>query len=324
MNQPNPSVVKSLQTAVRFMQVMGIVVVIGILCSGITFVQPDEVALILRFGKLVGDTPAEQIHKPGLLLAFPYLIDQVVRVPVKRVQEVQIDGLNALLRDEQFIQSGYLITGDQNIVLLDAKIKYQIADPIKYALQVAEPQHTLKDLVIGALTSQIAGQKVDFVLAEGKKELANAVVQDAQNRANGIGLGVNLVALEFNTLQPPMEVKEEFEMVTSNYVMKETMLQEARRYREERIPNAMAERDSAVQKAVSDQMERVAQAKVDVAQFYGLIVEYAKNPDVVKERIYREKVAAIMQKIEDQVLLPDGSGKVILPYTKELGKDVDG
>ena len=61
--------------------------------SGITVVKPDEVAVVLRWGRLVGDTPALQEHGPGLLFTLPRPIDRVVRVPVKRVREVGVNTL---------------------------------------------------------------------------------------------------------------------------------------------------------------------------------------------------------------------------------------
>jgi membrane protease subunit HflK len=61
--------------------------------SGITVVKSDEVAVVLRWGRLVGDTPALQQHGPGLLFAFPRPVDRVVRVPVKHVWEIQVSTL---------------------------------------------------------------------------------------------------------------------------------------------------------------------------------------------------------------------------------------
>ena len=59
--------------------------------------KPDEVAVILRWGRLVGDTPALQEHGPGLLFAFPRPIDRVVRVQVKHVWEVPVSTLASVV-----------------------------------------------------------------------------------------------------------------------------------------------------------------------------------------------------------------------------------
>src|SRR5881227_3599865 len=88
------------------------------LLSGITIVKSDEVAVILRWGRLVGGTPALQEHGPGLLFALPRPIDQVVRVQVKHVWEVPVSTLtgtgDGVTLDP--VTQGYALTGDQNIV----------------------------------------------------------------------------------------------------------------------------------------------------------------------------------------------------------------
>jgi membrane protease subunit HflK len=101
--------------------------------SGITVVKPDEVAVILRWGRLVGDSPGLQAHGPGLLFAFPRPVDQVVRVQVKRVFEVPVTTLAATGEDSSNgyytidpLKEGYALTGDQNIVHVEMVARYRI------------------------------------------------------------------------------------------------------------------------------------------------------------------------------------------------------
>ena len=110
--------------------------------SGITIVKPDEVAVILRWGRLVGDTPALQEHGSGLLFAFPRPVDQVVRVQVKHVWEVPVNTLNS---DENTmggfgfgktldpLTQGYALTGDQNVVHVKMVARYKVRDPAEWA-----------------------------------------------------------------------------------------------------------------------------------------------------------------------------------------------
>lgn len=98
-----------------------VVVLIAILCSGIRTVQTGEVAIILRFGRLLGDTREEQIHEPGLLFAFPYIIDEVITVPTGKVFELTVDTHNTSnYMSPDVRENGYIITGDQNIALVSA------------------------------------------------------------------------------------------------------------------------------------------------------------------------------------------------------------
>lgn len=306
---------ESLRTASGYVKWMAIVVIVGILLSGITFVQSGEVAIVMRFGKLVGDTPAEQVRQPGLHFSLPFIIDKVVRIPVQKVQEVKIDGLYTSYYIGNITNTGYALTGDNNVVLIQSYLKYKIADPIKYTVEVENPELSLKELATSAITQEVAAMAVDDVLIKQKMELASRVLIETQKKADQIGLGVRLVALEFTDLRPPYEVKEAFDLVNSTYVQKETLLQDAKKYKEKLIPKAVAQRDSLIQKANSYKIQRIAQAKTDVAQFYGVIEEYKKNSGIVHERLYREKVENIMKKIAKTVLIPEGKNgeNIILP-----------
>lgn len=73
-----------INTAIRYCKWLIVILVALICCSGIRVVNNHEVAVVLRFGRLVGDTREEQVKEPGLLLAFPYVIDEVIKVPVGR------------------------------------------------------------------------------------------------------------------------------------------------------------------------------------------------------------------------------------------------
>jgi membrane protease subunit HflK len=311
----NFSIEQSLNTIVRYTRWIAIVIISGILLSGVAFIQPGEVAIVFRFGKLVGNTYVDQVRQPGLHIMLPYLVDKVVRIPVRKIQEVKIDGMYTDSYFTDVTTTGYALTGDTNIVVLDAVLKYKVIDPLKYVLEVTEPEKVLKELTLCALTREISSFLVDDVLTKQKKELASYVLANAQERADKLSLGVQLIALEFNRLQPPQEVKAEFDLVTSTYVHKETMIQEAKSYQEKIIPEAVAESDSMIQKARSYKAERIAQAKSDVAQFYGVIKEYQKNPLIVHERLYREKVESIMRKVANKVLIPKGENgeNIILP-----------
>ena len=106
-----------LNTAMRYCKWLIVILIVLICCSGIRVVNNYEVAVVLRFGRLVGDTREEQVREPGLLLAFPYVIDEVIKVPVGKVHEVSIS-THADIADPTYAEienTGYVITGDESI-----------------------------------------------------------------------------------------------------------------------------------------------------------------------------------------------------------------
>jgi len=219
---------EGLGAALRLLRWGGLVAVLVILGTGVTMVKPDEVALRLRFGRLTGATRAEQVHGPGLLISFPYLVDEVLRVPVRRVLEMDVDALRSrralAFPQVDITEDGYALTGDQNLLQPGVRLKYQIADPVRWALEIREPERVVHDAVVTALTRTMAEMTVDRVLVEGKRELAASALRRAQERLDSEGQWVLLVALELTSLQPPVQVARYFDDVQKAFVEKKTLV----------------------------------------------------------------------------------------------------
>lgn len=304
-------------TAIQYCKWLILILVVLICCSGIRVINNYEVGVVLRFGRLVGDTQEEQIKQPGLLLAFPYVIDEVIKVPVGKVQEVSIT-THAAATDPTYADiasTGYLITGDENILHINATLKYRITDPVQYALYNSVPQDTINGVVSGVMASCASSDSVDGLLTDQKEEYAQEVIRQSQVRLDQLDLGVTVIGLEFQSITPPNALKYHFDQVNAAYVEKETKIQEAKQYREKVVPDAKATADTMVTDAQINQSQKLTTANDRVAEFYGLLEEYQRNQDVVQERVFREKVTAILNKMGGKLVLPEGDGtpQIFLP-----------
>jgi len=304
-------------TAILYCKWLIVVLVVLICCSGIRVVNNHEVAVVLRFGSLVGDTREEQVHQPGLLLAFPYVIDEVVKVPVGKVHELAIS-THAATTDPAHAgveNTGYIITGDENIIHIDAVLKYRISDPVEYALYHNSPETTINGVVSGVMTTCAVSTGVDSLLTDEKDAYAKQVISQAQRELDALGLGITITGLEFRSITPPAGLSYHFNQVNAAYVEKETRIQEANQYREKVIPDARASADRLVNDAQINRSEQLTTANDRVAEFYGLYEEYQRNQDVVWERVFREKVTNVINKMGGKIVLPDGEGtpQIFLP-----------
>src|SRR5919201_4168634 len=132
--------------------------------SGITVVRSDEVAVILRWGKLVGPTPALQEHGPGLLFAFPRPIDRVVRVQAKHIAEETIIALDDTSSSENNtgyyatldpLTQGYALTGDQNVIHTTVLAHYRIRDVAEWAFYGPKSEDILRVEVGAAMVRSL-------------------------------------------------------------------------------------------------------------------------------------------------------------------------
>jgi membrane protease subunit HflK len=309
----------SLAALFRLLKWVAAVAALAILVSGITVVKPDEVALQLRFGRLTGQTRAEQIHGPGLLVALPYLVDEVIRVPVKRVHEMRIDTLTGSAATSgdrvDITTTGYALTADRNILQPRAVLKYQIVDPVAWALRIQAPDRVIRDAVVSALTRALGEMAIDTVLVDGQRTLATQAVARAQARLDQDGTWVRLLALEFTELRPPPQVARFFDEVQSAFVERKTRVDEARSYREQALPGATADAQTRVRVAEADEATSLADAHGAMSAFLAIREEYRRRPAVVRQRLYREAMERALSRVGGRILVPPGSdtGRILIP-----------
>jgi membrane protease subunit HflK len=265
--------------------------------SGITVVRPDEVAVILRWGHLVGTTPALQEHGPGLLFALPRPVDQVMRVQVKHVWEVPVSTLSS--GDEEIayegltldpITQGYALTGDQNIVHVEMVARYRVREPAQWAFYGPKAEDVLRVEVTAAMVRSLGEMGVDRVLSDGRTQLIATATRRAQTGLDAAHSGLELSSLELTRLYPPIVLAKEFDNVQSAYIGAETIRKEAQAFAEVAIPQSQAETNSALQSARAAVASNLAIANGDARAFLALDREYRVNPVVVRERLYRDAV----------------------------------
>ncbi len=328
MNPPrNPPIVfEGLRAGLRLFRWIMLLLFVLFWFSGIQEVAPDQVGLLLRFGRLQGRTPAAQVHEPGLLLALPYPIDQVMQVPAKQEGEVTIqdvwkdtEGAPTADRIDPLLE-GYCLTGDQNIVQAQLVVKYRISDPVAFRLQTADPPAILRDLVLASLTQVVSGWAVDDVLrlqrttpsgGEASEGLAAAVRSRAQQRLDRLDCGMTISALEVKQLQPPRHVIAAFRDVQSAQIDVETKKREAEGFAAREEPKARAESNSLIQAAAAYRNTLQARAAEELSVFEQLYSEYRKNPDLVRNRIYLETLEQVLASV-GKVDLVSPDDRVIL------------
>ncbi|MGH7126743.1 MAG: SPFH domain-containing protein, partial [Stellaceae bacterium] len=172
------------------------------LLSGITVIRPDEVAVILRWGRLVGATPALQEHGPGLLFAFPRPMDRVTRVKVKHVSELQVDTLaphSMLTSTLDPLLDGYAITGDHNVVHAEVMVRYQVREPAQWSFYAPNESDILRLEVTAAMVRSLGEMGVDRVLSDGRKELVATATKRAQAGLDEAHSGLAITSLELTS-----------------------------------------------------------------------------------------------------------------------------
>ncbi len=279
--------------------------------SGITVVKPDEVAVILRWGKLVGEGEAAE-HGPGLLFAFPRPMDDVVRVKRMRVYEQRVATLVPGTGEAETLDplvDGYALTGDHNIVHVDMVVRYQIREPAKWQFYGPDSTDALRLEVTGAMVRSLGEMEIDRVLSDGRKELIATARKRAQEGLDAASSGLSITSLEVTALGPPAVLQSYFDEVQSSFIGAETAKKDAQGYAGTAVPKAQADADRQVEEAKARAGDKEAKARGEAAAFLDLEKEYRDNPAVVGERLYRDAIDKALSPAQLNWIPPPVNGR---------------
>jgi membrane protease subunit HflK len=293
----------------------GVLCALSLLYACAYKVESDEIAVVLRFGRLTGENPADRIKRPGLHFAFPRVVDEVVKIPVGKVRQLTVTThrTNGSAINSDVNRNGYLITGDNNIILVEAAVKYRIDKPLAYALYHKDPTQVIDGTVSAVLRKYVSRVGVDELLTTGKIQLAEDVRLGAQELLDALEGGVALTNVELTALTPPEEVMPDFRAVIAASAQKETLIQQANGYRVNTLPTAQSQARQLAENARARQNEALAAAQMDIAAFDGLHARYAQNPDIVNEGVFRGRIGALLSKMRVVVQDDGASPRILLP-----------
>jgi len=304
--QPKQQTPQMSPKTIRYV-VVGAIVLLLLLWATTMFytVEEHEKAAILTFGKYT-----KTVEEAGLHFKLPYPIEEAVLVPAKIVQRMEIgyrenNGQLTVVEDE-----AYMITGDENIVSADAVVVWQIADVEKYLFNVSDPEQFLRNTAVGAIRSVMGANQLDYAITEGKSVIQAQAKELLVETLSSYDTGIFVVDLLFQDIEPPPgEVAAAFAEVTNAREEKNTKINEANQYRNERLPTARGEAQALIEQAEAQRQSRILNAQGDVAQFNALYEEYVNNPEVTRARLILETLETILPNA--QIFVTDSSGDTV-------------
>lgn len=331
--------------------VMGILVVV-FLASGFFTVGPQERAIVLRFGRTVGEGE-KALLGPGPHWAFPYPIDEVVRVPIAEIQTAKSTAGWYYTTPEQELAGtepfagpslnpavdGYLITSDLNIVHARATMDYRIDDPVGCVLGFAGRTNgtarfdltgtsvAVQNALDSALVETAATFTIDEILVNDVAGFKDAVQRRVVEvlALHGIGVTVDQVKIES---RPPLSLKADFARVNQAVQQREQLLNEARKYENQTLSKAEAEAVSIVNLAQSERNRLVESIQADADRFRELLPNYRRNPELFVQLQLAEALSRALPGLQDTFYLQkraDGQPRELrlllnrLPAKRQVG-----
>jgi modulator of FtsH protease HflK len=195
----------------RFLTVLAALALLALLLTGLTQVQPGEIAVVRRFGHVRDYKPG-----PGLYVGLPWGIDRVDRVKVDEVRRISAGYLGGESSDPEITPPGQLLTGRHNLVNVGIVIDYKVIpeEVVDFVVQADRVEPLIERAAETALAEWIAGREIDVVLLRGKRVLPQWLVEQTQERIKPYRLGVQITDAGVTYLSAPAEVKAYFDDVT--------------------------------------------------------------------------------------------------------------
>ena len=285
----------------------------AIIAGGSTYQSREqEQAVLTTLGK------AEAVTEPGLHFKIP-LIQKVQKVNTT-IQGFPIGYV--LDTDASVEEESVMITNDFNFINVDFFVEYKISDPVKAVYASEDPVKILKNLSQSCIRTVIGSYGVDSVLTTGKNEIQATIRDMVSEKLQQHDIGISLVNITIQDSEPPTaEVMEAFKNVETAKQGKETAINNANKYRNEKLPDAQAEADKIIKAAEAYKQERINEATGQVARFNAMYEEYIKNPTITRQRMFYETMEEVLPDLE--LIIDSGNGvQKILPLDSFFSEEI--
>ena len=273
------------------------VVLIGWLFTGIYIVDPAERGVVLRFGSYT------KMTEPGPHWRIPW--------PIETVEIVNVDEISS------FTHNAAMLTQDENIVDVELTVQSRIQDAANYLFQDQTPDKTLRDATETVVRKTIGGSKLDFILTEGRSAVAAMIQERVQSLMDEYKTGLLVTSVNMQPAKPPEQVKEAFDDAIKAREDKERLENKAEAYANEILPQARGESARAIADAKAYRDRVIASAEGEASRFTAVLTEFAKAPEVTRERLYIDTMEDVLGQ-SNKVLIdvPQGNSLMYLPLDR--------
>lgn len=307
---------EALRSSFAIVKVLLVVLVVIFLSSGVFQVKENEAAVILRLGRPVGQG-ADVALKPGLHWAFPYPIDEIVKIPLGQSHSViSKTGWPAVSPDQEIKGDmpagseslrpgvdGYTLTSDGNIIHVKATLNYRINDPVRYAFEFANTTNLLQGLLDNAIFYASTHFTAERALYVDKAAFRDKVSDRVQQLVAQHNLGILLEPINVDT-SAPFNVRPAFEAVQQSDLDRNEKINAAQGDAGKLLREALGESQAIESAGMSESNQLVQAVRAEATTYNELLPLYRDDPSLFKRRVMTEKFQTIFTNAQDKFFLP--------------------
>ncbi len=281
---------------------IGVLVLVWV-ASGFYIVDTGQRGVVLRFGKYVETT------EPGPRWHLPWPIESREIVNVDQVRTVEIGYRNNVR--SKVLKESLMLTDDENIIDLQFAVQYILKDPVEFLFVNRSPEDTVLQVAETAMREIVGKNKMDFVLYEGRAEIATLARQLMQDILDRYNTGISISQVTLQNIQPPEQVQAAFDDAVKAGQDRERLKNEAEAYANDVVPRARGLASRLKEEAEGYKQSVTANAEGEASRFSQILAEYQKAPQVTRQRIYLDTMQTVMNNTS-KVLVDQKGGNSLL------------
>ena len=271
---------------------------------GVRIVNEADRLVVLTLGKY------NRVLGPGLVFHFP-IIEEIYSA--ENISKIRT-----------FVLPTNMLTKDENIVDVELNVQYTISDIKKYALNVEDPEITIRQATESALRHVIGENNMDDLLTSGAAAISSDILLRLEEYLDIYDAGISVQQVNIEQRQPPTEVIDSFRDVVAAREDKERLRNEAEKYALSIVPQARGEAQRQLQDAEAYKQKVIAIAQGEADRFEALLVEYKKAPEVTRQRLYLDAIEEVLSSSTKVMIDVDGGNNLLyLPLDQLMKREDD-
>lgn len=256
------------------------------IASGFYIINEGQRGLVLRFGKYVETTQA------GLRWHLPYPVEIVETVNVSQVRTVEIGYRNNVR--SKVLKESLMLTDDENIIDIQFAVQYILKNPEEFLFNNREPENAVLQAAETAIREIIGKSKMDFVLYEGREQVAAKATQLMQGILDRYKIGIAISKVTMQNAQPPEQVQAAFDDAVKAGQDRERQKNEGQAYANDVIPKAKGNAARLLEESEGYKQRVIVSSEGDASRFKQVLVEYNKAPGVTRDRLYLDMMQQVL------------------------------
>ncbi|TSA16998.1 MAG: FtsH protease activity modulator HflK [Betaproteobacteria bacterium] len=279
------------------------------LASGFYTVDEKARGVVFTFGKY------SELSSPGLRWRVPFPFQSHEIVNLSSVRTVEIGYRNTV--KTKVLKESIMLTDDENIIDIQFAVQYTLKDPLDYLFNNKRPDDTVLQAAETAFREVVGASKMDFVLYEGREQVATDAQKLIQDILDRYKTGILISRVTMQNAQPPEQVQAAFDDAVKAKQDLERQKNEGQAYFNDVVPKARGAASRLTEEAQGYRQRVLANAEGEASRFKQVLAEYNKAPQVMRDRMYIETVQQIMSSTSKILLDAKSGGNLLyLPLDK--------